>query len=237
MGVGVVIPAAGQGRRMGTSVSKQFLDLAGEPVLIRTLRTFTSYVAISRIVVVVREEEKTGTNLLLEKHGFPSPSVQVVAGGEERQQSVYNGLKALDTEWVMVHDAVRPFVTHDRLDALLDAMWESKAAILAVPVKDTVKRVNEEKLVVDTPERKSLWAVQTPQAFQRDLLMEAHQKGEEEGWSVTDDAMLVEKLGREIKVVEGDYANLKLTTPEDLVLAEAIWKMRSQADDQNRTRV
>ncbi|OYD06561.1 2-C-methyl-D-erythritol 4-phosphate cytidylyltransferase [Paludifilum halophilum] len=231
MKVGVVIPAAGKGRRMGTAVSKQFLHLAGVPVIIRTLRVFDTHPAVNRIVISVSGEEREGMKRLLDENGFSSSRIQVVTGGKERRQSVYNGLERLDEEWVMIHDAVRPFIAHDRIDALLEAVPMTGAAILAVPVKDTVKQVTEAGIVEGTPDRSSLWAVQTPQAFRRSLLMEAHQKGAEEERPATDDAMLVESLGIDVRVVQGDHANMKLTTPEDRVLAEAIWKMRSTDDD------
>ncbi|MFC4075442.1 2-C-methyl-D-erythritol 4-phosphate cytidylyltransferase [Salinithrix halophila] len=237
MRVGVVIPAAGIGKRMGSTVSKQFLDLAGEPVLIRTLRIFDSHPAVGHIVLAVREEEQEAVESLLARHGFDPGRVLLTKGGEERQESVFQGLKRVNAEWVLVHDAVRPFVTQKNIDELLKAVQETGAAILAVPVKDTVKQVSPAGYVEKTLERSRLWAVQTPQAFSRALLLEAHAKGAQADLPATDDAMLAEALGVSVKVVRGDYANLKLTTPEDLVLAEAIWKMRRSADDQSGTRV
>ncbi|SFS85352.1 2-C-methyl-D-erythritol 4-phosphate cytidylyltransferase [Marininema halotolerans] len=231
MGVGVVIPAAGIGKRMGTKVSKQFLEIAGAPVFIHTLRVFEGHPAITEIVIAVREEEREVVEGLLHQYQMESPSIRLVQGGGERQSSVYQGLKAIDAEWVLVHDAVRPFVTRAQVDQLLVAAKETGAAILAVPVKDTVKKVSDAGTVESTLDRNQLWAVQTPQAFSKELLLKAHQKGIETGIEATDDARLVEEMGVLVRVIHGDYVNLKLTTPEDLVLAEAIWNMRCSTHD------
>lgn len=227
MNAGVVIPAAGKGRRMGAPISKQFLDLCGEPVLIRTLRVFLHHPAVSRLVIAVSREEEASVRGLLEEYDFPREKVVITLGGKERQDSVYRGLMELDTEWVLVHDAVRPFVTHGQISALLNQAEEGGAAILAVPVKDTIKEVSPELSVDRTLERSRLWSVQTPQAFRRSLLIKAHEEGKEKGLAATDDAMLMEAMGVEVRVVTGDYSNLKLTTPEDMILAEAIWRMRT----------
>jgi 2-C-methyl-D-erythritol 4-phosphate cytidylyltransferase len=223
--VGVVIPAAGKGKRMGTAVSKQFLDLCGEPILIRTLRVISTHPAVKQTVVVGGCDELDRMESLLAAYGFNTEEIQTVVGGKERQQSVFEGLKQLTTEWVLVHDAVRPFITHDRITALLEGAKETGAAILAVPAKDTIKEVKA-GVVSRTLERNRLWAVQTPQAFRRDLLLQAHQNANPNELA-TDDAKLVESLGVPVRVVEGDYANIKLTTPEDWVLADAIWRKRS----------
>ncbi|PTX58151.1 2-C-methyl-D-erythritol 4-phosphate cytidylyltransferase [Melghirimyces profundicolus] len=237
MKVSVVIPAAGQGRRMGGSVAKQFLDLCGEPVLIRTLRVFLDHPLISRAVLAVSPGTEEEVRCLLDRFRVPAERVTVTAGGKERQDSVRNGLDQLEEEWVLVHDAVRPFVTRDQITSLVEQVQIHDAAVLAVPVKDTIKEVTSSKTVAGTLERSRLWAVQTPQAFRRTLLVQAHREGKKRGIAATDDAMLVEAMGVEVRVVEGDYSNLKLTTPEDLVLAEAIWKMRSHGYDQSGTRV
>ncbi|MDA8353452.1 MAG: 2-C-methyl-D-erythritol 4-phosphate cytidylyltransferase [Firmicutes bacterium] len=228
MDAGVVIPAAGKGRRMGGPVSKQFLDLCGVPVLIRTLQVFLDHPAVSQTVLAVSPQEVDYVRDLLNRFRVPAGKVLVTPGGRERQDSVREGLKVLDREWVLVHDAVRPFITREQITTLLQQAEAGGAAVLAVPVKDTIKEVNSDGLVDGTPDRSRLWAVQTPQAFRRSLLVQAHEEGERTGLAATDDAMLVEALGAKVRVVEGDYSNLKLTTPEDMALAEAIWKMRSQ---------
>jgi 2-C-methyl-D-erythritol 4-phosphate cytidylyltransferase len=221
---------------MGAPVNKPFLPLGGKPVLLHTLRVFDTHPQVDEVVVVAATQETERVKDLLRNQGL-SKVTQVVPGGAERQESVARGLEALSTEWVLVHDAVRPFVTHERIDALLQAVRLHEAAILAVPLKDTVKMVGDAGVVEQTPDRSRLWAVQTPQAFRRTLLVEAHRHAGEIGFLGTDDAMLVEKLGVDVRVVPGDYANIKLTTPEDLVVAEAILTMRGNSDDTNRTRI
>lgn len=223
--MGVVIPAAGKGKRMKSAVSKQFLDLYGEPIFIRTLRVMTTHPAVKHTVVAAGRDEMAQVESLLAEYGLSSSGVEVVPGGRERQQSVFEGLKRLQSEWVLVHDAVRPFVSHERITALLTAAQETGAAILAVPVKDTIKEV-EAGVVSHTLKRSRLWAVQTPQAFRRDLLLQAHQQADSDV-PATDDAMLVEAIGASVRIVAGEYDNIKLTTPEDWVLADAIWKKRS----------
>ncbi|MGF7088574.1 2-C-methyl-D-erythritol 4-phosphate cytidylyltransferase [Kroppenstedtia sanguinis] len=228
MNAGVVIPAAGKGKRMGAAISKQFLDLCGEPVLIRTLRVFLDHPAISRMVLAVHRDEETSVSQLLDEYRLPREKVRITAGGPERQDSVYRALQELETEWVLVHDAVRPFVTHEQISELLVQAKRVGAAVLAVPVKDTIKEVTPDLDVTGTLERSRLWAVQTPQVFRRSLLVQAHEEGRRKGLAATDDAMLVEAMGTLVRVVKGDYSNFKLTTPEDMILAEAIWKMRSR---------
>ncbi|SMO80076.1 2-C-methyl-D-erythritol 4-phosphate cytidylyltransferase [Melghirimyces algeriensis] len=231
MKAGVVIPAAGKGQRMGGTVSKQFLDLCGEPVLIRTLRVFLEHSSIARIVLAVSSGQEDFVHNLLGQHNVLSDQVIVTVGGKERQDSVYHALKEVDQDWVLVHDAVRPFVTSEQISALLQAVRDGGAAILAVPVKDTIKEVTPEHIVANTPDRSRLWAVQTPQAFRCSLLVQAHEEGKRKGIVATDDAMLVEAMGVNVRVVKGDGRNLKLTTPEDMILAEAICKMRSHVYD------
>lgn len=227
MSVGVVIPAAGQGKRMGTKECKQFLTFQDRPVLIHTLHIFETHPEVDEIVVAVREDEIGRVRRMIEEAGLKKVT-HVVPGGAERQESVYRGLKALSSEWVLVHDAVRPFVSHEAIDRLLAAVKMHGAAILAVPVKDTVKMVDAAGIVENTPDRNRLWIVQTPQAFRADMLVEAHEQGRHTGAIVTDDAMLVEELGIDVRVVTGEYTNIKLTTPDDLVLAEAIVQMRCE---------
>lgn len=225
MSVGVVIPAAGQGKRMGTKESKQFLLFHHRPVLLHTLHIFETYPDVEQIVVVTREDELERTRRLITEEGLKKV-VQVVPGGRERQESVYRGLQCLSTEWVLVHDAVRPFVSHEAISRLLTAVRMHGAAILAVPVKDTVKQVDQAGIVEMTPDRRRLWAVQTPQAFRLELLMQAHEQALGQEPLATDDSMLIEQLGIDVRVVEGEYTNIKLTTPDDLILAEAIYQMR-----------
>jgi 2-C-methyl-D-erythritol 4-phosphate cytidylyltransferase len=225
--VGVVIPAAGNGKRMGTKESKQFLLLHQIPVLVHTLRLFETHAQVNQIVVVTRAEEVNKIKKWLIDYDLHKV-VHVTTGGSQRQESVYLGLQCLTTPWVLIHDAVRPFVSHQAISRLLTAVRIYKAAVLAVPVKDTVKLVSDKGIIERTPDRRYIWAVQTPQAFSTDLLLKAHMKFHRHQPSATDDSMLVEQLGIQVKVVEGEYTNIKLTTPEDFAFAEAIEQMKGR---------
>lgn len=224
MSVGVVIPAAGQGKRMGTKESKQFLLFHDQPIVLHTIDIFEKHPEIDEIVIVVRESEVERTKKMIQTRDFKT-AIQVVVGGRERQESVFMGLKHLQTDIVMVHDAVRPFVTQKAITRLIDAVKKYDAAILAVPMKDTVKKA-EENFVLNTLERKLLWSVQTPQGFRRELLLEAHLQAKNNPDVATDDSSLVEQLGIKVRVVDGEYTNIKITTPEDLIFAEAIFQMK-----------
>lgn len=236
LSVGIVIPAAGLGKRMKSEESKPFLNLMGRPVLLYTLEVFEFHSEVDEIIVVVKESEVERVRSMVNEANF-SKVKAIVPGGKERQDSVRIGLQHCHTQWVLVHDGVRPFVTGDAVSRLIEAVKLHGAAILAVPVKDTVKKVNEEGIVEETPERRSLWAVQTPQAFRRDWLLKAHEWAFEQGFFGTDDSMLVEKIGIDVHVIEGDYSNIKLTTPEDMIMAEAILQMRGYTNDSNWPRI
>ncbi|MCF6135849.1 MULTISPECIES: 2-C-methyl-D-erythritol 4-phosphate cytidylyltransferase [Thermoactinomyces] len=227
MSVGVVVPAAGMGKRMGTREPKQFLTFHGQPILIHTLALFESFPEIDEMVVVADQKEIGRTQKMIRGAGLQKVT-HVVPGGKERQESVYLGLKKISTDWVMVHDAVRPFVSHEAISRLLEEARMHGAAILAVPVKDTVKVVDDAGIVENTPDRKRLWAVQTPQAFRREVLLSAHEHFAGRETVATDDSMLVEEMGVDVRVVQGEYTNIKLTTPDDLYLAEAIYQMRGK---------
>ena len=223
----VIIPAAGQGKRMKAGKNKQFIELNEIPIIIHTLKVFEEHTQCSGIILVINEAEKADFQYLIEKYRIQKVH-QFVLGGTERQYSVYNGLKAVkDDELVLVHDGARPFVTQKRIENLVEKAVDTGAAILAVPVKDTIKKV-EEGIVSETVERSTLWSVQTPQAFQIKLLLEAHDKARNEGYLGTDDASLLERVGRPVSIVTGDYTNIKITTPEDLYIAEAILKRNEE---------
>jgi 2-C-methyl-D-erythritol 4-phosphate cytidylyltransferase len=221
--LGAVIVAAGKGSRMKTTESKQFLQLGNRPILVHTLQLFQSITEIGQIMLVVGEADLERCHSYVREYSLDKV-VQVIAGGKERQDSVYKGLMALsaDSEWVLVHDGVRPFVTPEQVLACWDKAKEQEAAVLAVSVKDTIKIVDTKGQIQSTPDRRSLWAIQTPQAFRVSLLKEAHMQAERDGFVGTDDAMLVERLGVPVHVVEGDYYNIKITTPEDLPWANWI---------------
>jgi 2-C-methyl-D-erythritol 4-phosphate cytidylyltransferase len=227
MGYEMIIPAAGQGKRMEAGKNKLLLELQEVPVLIHTLNVFDQDPNCKAVHLAIHPDDESEMKLLLYKCGIKKVS-SLIYGGKERQHSVYNVVKQLSGEGiVLVHDAARPFVEIDAISRLVGAAEDVGAAILAVPMKDTVKKANE-GLVSETVERSSLWSVQTPQAFRLPMLLEAHEHAARENYLGTDDASLVERMNGKIKIVEGSYDNIKLTTPEDLYFAEAIMNKRMQ---------
>lgn len=226
-----VIPAAGTGNRMGSKVKKQYLQVDEFPVLAHTLKIFEDSLAITGIVLVVGEQEVEWCRQeIVQRYGFNKVLV-VVPGGNHRQHSVYNGLLALNIQnddIVIVHDGARPLITDDTLSKIVNVALEKRAAVVAVPVKDTIKVVDGNRKVLSTPPRETLWSVQTPQAFNYQLLINAYKQALQDNFLGTDDASLVEHYGDEVYIVPGDYENIKITTPEDLLLAEAILKRRRE---------
>ena len=220
MSVCAVVPAGGTGIRMGGTVPKQFLELNGKPILYYTLKTLQDCGIISELILVVPEKEYD--NACTDWLGKPEIVTKVVVGGEKRQDSVYNGFCELSpqTEIVLVHDGVRPFLSHQMIQESVDAAREYGAAITAIPVNDTIKRVDDSGLVSQTVDREGLWRVQTPQVFRYELLEEAFKKANSEKFYGTDEGTLIEQLGKPVKVVEGSEQNIKITRPEDLRLSE-----------------
>lgn len=218
-----IIPAAGQGKRMKSKLNKQYLTLIDKPVLVHTLDTFQNNELITEIIVVAREDElEFCRQEVVDKYGFDKVK-KVIAGGSTRQESVYNGLQASKVvDYVVIHDGARPLLTGEVLQKAIRQAREHKAVGVAVPVKDTIKVIDEGKFVKQTPARDKLWAIQTPQIFTYDLILRAYEQARRQGVQGTDSSMLVEKLGEPVKLVKGSYENLKVTTPEDLVIAEAI---------------
>lgn len=228
MQLSVIIPAAGLGRRMG-DIKKPYLDLAGKPILAHTLMAFQRCPLIHEIVVVVAagDERECVKNVII-PYGIDKAR-QVVAGGATRQESVFKGLRKVsaDTDMVIVHDCARPFVTEDMIQNTLDAASEFGAATVAAPVKDTIKEADDDGFVVSTLDRQRLWSIQTPQTFRYDLLLRAHLQAREKNIQATDDASLIEELGgHAVKLVMGDYQNIKITTPGDLIIARVILESR-----------
>ena len=227
MKVVAIVPAAGQGRRMGGGRNKLFLPLARCPILIRTLETLSSCDLISEVIIAAAPEETAQVEEMLRlwQTNLNLLPIRVVVGGAERQHSVANALAALppDTDFVMVHDGARPLVPTQVLTAAVREAGEFGAVIVAVPVKDTVKQV-EAGVVIATPPRETLWAVQTPQIFRRDLLVRAYAQATADGFVGTDDASLVERLNEPVRVVQGSYRNIKVTTPEDMLIAETLFR-------------
>jgi 2-C-methyl-D-erythritol 4-phosphate cytidylyltransferase len=220
-----LVPAGGTGRRMGSARPKQYLQVGAAPLLVATLRALTRCREIAGLVVAVPADRVESTRALLRRHRVPRV-LAVVAGGAERQDSVWQALQAApaDAGWILVHDAARPFITPELVAAVLAAARAHGASTCGLPVRETVKRVRD-GTVESTLDRAGLWTIQTPQAFRRELLWEAHDKARREGRRGTDDAVLVEWLGAPVAAVEGRPENLKITTPEDLRAARR-WMQR-----------
>ena len=220
--VGVVIVAAGRGERLGGSQPKQFLPIAGIPMLLRAIRPFACHAEVRQVVVVLPAGDAATPPGWLAPH--VGDTLCVVAGGLERRDSVALGLDALDVACsiVLVHDAARPFVSRDVLDAVIAAARAGEGAVPAVPVADTLKQSGDGARVERTVPRDGLWRAQTPQGFPRALLARAHAQARHDGVTGTDDAFLVERLGGSVRLVAGDPRNLKITTAEDLALAEVL---------------
>jgi 2-C-methyl-D-erythritol 4-phosphate cytidylyltransferase len=222
-----VVVAAGAGTRLGGGVRKQFLHLAGEPVLLHAVRAFTGHPSIATVVVVLPAEDAADPPAWLTDLG-----VTIVAGGAERGDSVWNGLAALPAEIdrVLVHDGARPLVTRGVIDRVLAACGDA-GAIAAVPVTDTIKSVDGEGRITGTPERATLWQAQTPQGFPRAALVAAYRRARAEGALATDDAAVYERWAGAVRVVPGAAENLKVTRPGDLEVAEVLLRrLRSAAD-------
>ena len=217
-----IVLAAGQGKRMHSKVQKQFLEIQGYPVLYYSLRCFQESPLIQDIILVTGEESISYCKEeIVQKYGFTKVSA-VIPGGKERYDSVYAGLcECRDCEYVLIHDGARPFVTEEILK-----LKETGACVIGMPSKDTVKLSDEEGYVKETPNRKCVWTIQTPQIFSYSLIREAHDSIRQKDMSkITDDAMVVEQeTGAKVALAEGSYQNIKITTPEDLDIAEAFLK-------------
>lgn len=218
----VIIPAAGTGIRLKSEVAKPLIPLNGKPLLVYSLEVFEKCSLVESIIVVGPEQYLSDFERVVQQYNFEKVS-SVIAGGVTRCESVSCGLKALDkdTELVVVHDGARPLISLAIVEKAIQLCTREHAVIVAVPVKPTVKRVNPEDLCVEaTLERRFLWEAQTPQVFRKDVLIKAHDTIKDS--EVTDDASLVERLGEKVKVLEGDYTNIKITTQEDLRIAESF---------------
>lgn len=221
-----VIPAAGMGKRMGAAINKQYLLLDGRPILAHTLTVFEQCDQIAGIVLVTPQDEIPFCQTeVVNRYGL-AKVLAIVPGGAERQHSVMNGLQALqglaqDSDVVLIHDGVRPFITPALVEQSIQIAAGGSGALVAVPTKDTIKVVHN-GLVTETPDRSTLWQAQTPQSFRFGQIMAAHRHASQAGFLGTDDCSLVERDGGSIRIVYGSYRNIKITTPEDLVLAEAF---------------
>lgn len=219
----VIIAAAGSGKRMGGALPKQYVRLGDISVLARTVKAFSALEEVNLITVVTNEEYMDRCREELDNLGLMSKVNEILPGGKERQDSIYNAVKQLpkEVELVLVHDGVRPFVTGDLILRTIEAAKTYGAAVAAVPVKDTIKETKE-NFLTNTLDRNNLYSIQTPQGFHKDILVHAYEEAYQKNIYGTDDAFLVEKTGQKVYVVKGDYFNIKITTLEDMVFGEAI---------------
>ena len=224
--IGAIVLAAGNGSRMKSKTAKQYLPVDGKPLIYYALEQFQKSPVDSIVLVVSQGQEEYCRKEIAERYGF-SKIIAIVAGGKERYDSVYAGLTALTgCDYVLIHDGARPLLDQEIIGRVIDEVLKSKACIAAMPVKDTIKIANEENDAIATPDRSSLWQIQTPQAFEYSLIKEAYEKILSQGASgITDDAQILERAtGKYCKLVNGSYRNIKVTTPEDLLVAEAFLK-------------
>lgn len=220
-----IILAGGKGKRMGLERSKQYIELQGKPVIQYSIETFMAHQQINEIIFVVAKEDINYFQEHIINQMTMTKPYKVIAGGAERQNSVYNGLMAIEMPQkdtiVLIHDAARPMMSKEQVTNCILEVKQYEAVSIGMPVKDTIKVVNENGLVVETPERKRLWLTQTPQGFSYGLLKKAHDDAIENSFVGTDDASLVEAIGHPVRMIEGSYENIKITTKEDLIIAEA----------------
>ena len=222
--ISAIILAGGKGKRMGSAISKQFIDIKGKPIIYYTLKKFSENKKIDNIIVVLPEDEvKYFKENILKKYELRIN--KIVIGGKERQDSVYNALKSLknsSTDIVLIHDGARPFISERIINEGIKFAEIYGAAAPGVMPKDTIKVKNEKNFSIDTPNRANLVSIQTPQVFKFDEILECHEKIRYNGEKVTDDTMVVEKYGYSVYLYDGEYTNIKVTTPEDLILAEML---------------
>lgn len=222
--VSVIVAAAGMSNRMGSKVNKQFIALDNKPILAHTLEKFEESTCIDEVILVAKEDEvEYCRKEIVWKYGFKKV-VKIIRGGKERQDSIYNGIMALNenTDIVLTHDGARPFVRMENIRDGIQGVLDHGACVIGVPVKDTIKVTDESKDIHHTPKRSMLWAAQTPQCFWVDLLKKGYQHAIREGIVGTDDSSLVEKVGHNVRMIMGNYDNIKITTPEDLIIGELL---------------
>ena len=227
----LLIPAAGKGTRMGSQRNKLLLKLRGQSILAWTLAAAEAAPSIRWIGIIGQPIDFPDFKDILSQLSLSKP-IELIQGGTTRQESVYNGLQALpeDADRVLIHDGARCLATPDLFDRCGARLQTCPGLIAAVPVKDTIKIVDQNQIIQDTPNRQNLWAAQTPQGFEVKLLKQCHDQGQQQGWEVTDDAALFEKCGLPVQIVEGEETNLKVTTPVDLSVAEFILSNRELSE-------
>ena len=226
-----IILGGGSGRRMGSDINKIFLPLRGIPAIVRSIAAFTGLCAGA--VVVAAADEMDTMRAVIHRCGMDRFVLDVVAGGSERQHSVWNGIQALpqDAECVLIHDGARALVTPEVIRRTIASVEEHGSGIASIPAVDTIKRADKNGLVIETPDRSTLYAMQTPQGFRTELIRKAHEIAQADRFLGTDDASLLEHAGMPVYLCEGDRENLKLTTPTDLKLAELILTMRLEKEE------
>lgn len=226
MKTAAVLLAAGQGRRMNNPIPKQYLLLKEKPVLYYSLKTLEESMLDEIILITNANDIEYCKNEIIDRYQFQKVK-KIICGGKERYYSVYNGLNELkEVDYVWIHDGARPFLTNQMILDTFQAVQQYRACVIGMPVKDTIKIVNENKIIQETPPRETIWSVQTPQVFEFSLIKKAYDKfikEKKETLQITDDAMLVEQMTNcDVKLVQGDYHNIKITTPEDLTIAETF---------------
>lgn len=231
----VVIVAAGSGKRMGTDISKQFLSIQNKPVVVYTLEKFSQIDEIDEIILVTKKEFiEYCKNDIVDKYNIKKVS-KIIEGGKERQNSVFKGIEAIENKnsIVLIHDGVRPFVKKEHILKTIESAENCGTGVLGARAKDTIKICDKNNMVIDTPDRNFMWYIQTPQTFKYDLIYKAHFMADKEGFLGTDDAMLAERYDIPVKIIEGDYNNIKITTIEDLALSEAILNSEKKEVSEN----
>lgn len=224
--VSVIIAAAGMSNRMGSKINKQFIALDGKPILAHTIEKFERCRYVDEIIIVTKEEEIGYCRKeIVKKFKFNKVS-KIIRGGKERQDSIYNGILALDerAKIVISHDGARPFVKIENIEDSIEGVVKYGACVVGVPVTDTIKFVGDNENIESTPDRSRLWAAQTPQTFYKDILINSYERAILDGFKGTDDSSIVERAGYKVKIIMGSYENIKITTPEDIILGESIIK-------------
>lgn len=219
-----IIAAGGFGKRMGAEMPKQYLLLSGKPILSHTLSKFEDALSIDAIILVLPQNDIDYVKgEIVDKHGI-SKITDMIAGGKERQDSVRNAIDLIDgdTDIVLIHDGARPFITTELINLSVERALEDGAVALGLPVKDTVKSVDDRGIIRKTLDRDTIWIAQTPQAFRREVICEAYRSAYKSNYSATDDSCLVERLGIEVRIITGSSDNIKITTKDDIILGEAL---------------
>jgi 2-C-methyl-D-erythritol 4-phosphate cytidylyltransferase len=230
--IGVIIAAAGSGKRLGYKTAKPYIKLANKALLAYCLDVFDKTAAIDQIIIAADKNQLHKAELLIKKNNYKKVA-KVIRGGKTRSQSVFNGLRALnkDTDYVLIHDGARPFISKGLINRIVKAVIKHKAVICAIPCVQTIKSADKNLEVMSTLDRNILWQVQTPQAFSSKLILSAYEKQSLKNFDFFDDAQLIEKIPHKVKIVEGLNTNIKITTADDLKIAKAIIKQRIEVRD------